>query len=61
MQKLTALGCFLGWSGFWVFGYVALSSLPQDGGQAAFATLLAGFGFLIGVFTYLRLGRNQRA
>lgn len=58
MQKLTALGCVIGWSGFWIFGYLALSASPADAGQASLAAGLAGVGFLIGTFTFLRLGRD---
>ena len=66
MQKLNALGCVLGWSAFWAFGYLALSASPEDAAQASLAAALAGAGFLIGTFTYMRLGtyppldRSQR-
>ncbi len=61
MQKLNALGCVIGWSAFWTFGYLALSANPAEGGQASLAAMLAGTGFLVGTFTYMRLGRNLNA
>jgi amino acid transporter len=59
MQKLDAIGCVLGWSLFWAFGYLALSAGPEQGGQAAVAALLAAAGMLAGSFTYIRLGRDM--
>jgi hypothetical protein len=58
MQKLTALGCVIGWSGFWIFGYLALSGGAENAGQTSLAAALAGLGFLVGTFTYMRLGRD---
>lgn len=60
MQKLNALVCVIGWSAFWTFGYLALSASPDLGGQASFAAILAAVGFLLGTFTYMRLGRDLR-
>lgn len=57
MQKLNALGCVVGWSAFWTFGYLALSADVADTGQASLAAMMAGAGFIIGSFTYMRLGR----
>ena len=60
MQKLNALGCVIGWSAFWTFGYLALSASADLGAQASLAALLAGAGFLVGTFSYMRLGRDLR-
>lgn len=59
--KACAIACVIGWSGFWTFGYLALSASPDMAGQASLAAMLAGAGFLTGTFTYLRLGQPQRA
>lgn len=57
-KKACALSCVIGWSAFWTFGYLALSASPDQGGQASVAALLAAAGFLTGMFTYVRLGRE---
>lgn len=59
MNKLVALTCVVSWSGFWAFGYLALSADRQDQGQILVASLLAGLGFLTGVFAYIRLARGK--
>ncbi len=59
MQKLTALGCVIGWSGFWIFGYLALSAGTEASGQAALAAAVAGLGFLVGTLSYMRLGHER--
>lgn len=58
MQKIVALTCVVAWSGFWTFGYLALSAGTDQGAHASVAALLAAVGFLTGTFTYMRLGRN---
>lgn len=58
MNKIVAIACVISWSGFWAFGYLALTSGVQETGQMMTATLLAALGFLTGIFTYLRLCRN---
>jgi len=58
MHKLVAIACVISWSGFWAFGYLALSADIQDQGQMVTAGLLAFAGFLTGMFTYMRLSRN---
>ena len=59
MNKLVAIACVVSWSGFWAFGYLALSADHQDQGQILIATVLAGLGFLTGVFAYIRLARDK--
>lgn len=58
MNKLIALVCVISWSGFWAFGYLALSADIQDQTQMVIAGLLAFGGFLTGMFTYMRLSRD---
>lgn len=59
MNKLVAIACVVSWSGFWAFGYLALSAAPQDEGQILIASVLAALGFLTGVFAYIRLARAR--
>jgi hypothetical protein len=58
MNKLIALICVISWSGFWAFGYLALSADIQDQTQMVTAGFLAFAGFLTGMFTYMRLSRD---
>jgi hypothetical protein len=59
MQKLVALVCVVSWSGFWAFGYLALSAGVADAGQMTVAALLAAAGFLTGSFCYMKLMRDR--
>jgi hypothetical protein len=58
MNKLIAIACVISWSGFWAFGYLALSADIKDQGQIIVAGVLAFVGFLTGMFTYMRLSRR---
>lgn len=58
MNKIVALVCVISWSGFWAFGYLALSSGVEDGGQVVVAVVLAAVGFLSGMVTWLKLSRD---
>lgn len=58
MQKLVALICVVAWSGFWAFGYLALSADLTNSRQMVTAVVLAAIGFLTGTFTYIALGRR---
>lgn len=59
MRKLIAVACVVSWSGFWAFGYLALSARIEDPQQMVIAGLLAFAGFLTGMFTYMRLSRDM--
>ncbi|MDR7124583.1 hypothetical protein [Pseudotabrizicola sp. 4114] len=59
MNKLVALICVVSWSGFWAFGYLALSADIHDQSQILVASLLAALGFVSGVFAYIRLARDK--
>jgi predicted RND superfamily exporter protein len=61
MKKLVAIACVVSWSGFWAFGYLALSAEPQNTTQIAIAAILAALGFLTGIFTYIRLSHQNPA
>ena len=58
MKKLVAFACVVSWSGFWAFGYLALSADIQDQPQIIVGGVLATLGFLTGVFAYLKLCRD---
>ncbi len=59
MNKLIAIICVISWSGFWAFGYLALSATNFDNGQVILAAALAFVGFLTGIFAYMRLMRDK--
>ena len=59
MNKLIALVCVISWSGFWAFGYLALSADFSNTSQLTVATILAAVGFLTGTFAYIALGRHH--
>lgn len=58
MNKLIAIACVISWSGFWAFGYLALTADIKDQSQMVTAGVLAFVGFLTGMFTYMRLNRS---
>lgn len=57
MNKLVATLCVISWSGFWAFGYIALSSGGIADSQLTIAMILAALGMFTGIFTYLKLAR----
>lgn len=59
MNKLVAILCVVSWSGFWAFGYLALSAETYQQGQIIVAAVLATIGLLTGVFAYLRLSSEK--
>ena len=59
MNKLIAILCVVSWSGFWAFGYLALSAETHEMGQITVAAILAAVGFLTGVFAYMRLSNSH--
>lgn len=58
MNKLVALICVISWSGFWAFGYLALSAGVAETGQMVTAALLAAVGFFTGMVAWLKLARS---
>jgi len=60
MSKLTALICVIAWSFFATFGYLTLTALHSDSGQAHVTMVLAMLGFLTGMATWIRLAREAR-
>lgn len=59
MNKLVALVCVIAWSGFWAFGFLALSADHTETGQLTVATLLAAAGFFTGMVAWLKLSRDM--
>lgn len=57
MKKLIAIACVISWSGFWAFGYLALTAGVTVGPQLTTAIILAAVGLFTGVFTYLKIAR----
>ena len=57
MKKLIAILCVVSWSGFWAFGYLALTAGIESDRQLTIAVILAALGLFTGLFTYLRLAR----
>lgn len=60
MKKLIALINVISWSGFWAFGYIALTSSDLSQTQILTAAALAGLGFLTGVVAYLKLSWGHK-
>jgi len=61
MKKLIAIVNVIAWSGFWAFGYVALSVEGLSDRQLVIAALLAFAGMVVGVLAYLALVRASEA
>ncbi len=57
MRKLIAIVNVIAWSGFWAFGYIALTSTDLSERQMVIAAVLAFAGFLTGVLAYIKLSR----
>jgi hypothetical protein len=61
MIKLIAILNVIAWSGFWAFGYLALSSGSDAGPQTVVAILLAALGGALGLWAYFWLIRHTEA
>lgn len=57
MTKLIAIVNVIAWSGFWAFGYLALSADVSNTGQMVTALILAALGAALGLWAYFRLVR----
>lgn len=58
LNKIVAIICVISWSGFWAFGYLALSAGVTETGQMVTAALLAAVGFFTGMIAWLKLSRE---
>ena len=61
MQKMIALLNVFAWSGFWAFGYLALTADVAETGQMVVAAILASIGGGLGMLAYLWLVRHAEA
>ncbi len=59
MAKLIAILNVVAWSGFWAFGYLALSADPANTSQMVIAAVLAFVGAAIGALAYFWLVRHS--
>ena len=60
MSKLLAITNVISWSGFWAFGYIALTASELSQTQILTAACLAGLGFLTGIAAYLKLSHGHK-
>ncbi len=59
MQKVIAILNVVAWSGFWAFGYLALTTPTEDSTSMVIAALLAFAGAAVGIVAYLWLVRHS--
>lgn len=60
-MKLVAIVNVIAWSGFWAFGYLALSAETYSEPQIVTAAVLAAAGLFTGIIAYLRLAQAAEA
>ena len=61
MKKLIAIINVIAWSGFWAFGYLALTAEGLSQTQITIAAMLAFGGMLSGIWAYMRLVRASES
>jgi drug/metabolite transporter (DMT)-like permease len=61
MAKLIAVLNVVAWSGFWAFGYLALTARQDEPAQMVIAALLAFVGAGLGILAYFWLIRHSEA
>lgn len=61
MTKLIAIANVIAWSGFWAFGYLALTADINDTVQMVTALVLAAIGGGLGMLAYFWLVRHSEA
>ena len=59
MSKLIAILNVIAWSGFWCFGYLALSAQIDNANQMVTAAILAALGGGLGLFCWRWLVRHS--
>ncbi len=60
MKKWIAIINIIAWSGFWAFGYIALTAQDLTRAQLTVACSLAAAGFLSGIIAYVKLSQGHR-
>jgi hypothetical protein len=61
MAKLIAILNTIAWAGFWVFGFLALTTPPQSAGLMVLGVLLAAGGGAMGLAAWFWLVRHAEA
>ncbi len=61
MAKLIAILNVVAWAGFWSFGYLALTTQPEEGSRMTVAVLLAAAGAAVGMWAYFWIVRHSEA
>ncbi len=61
MMKLIAIINVIAWSGFWAFGYLALTAESDNESQMVMAAVMAAIGAAIGIWAYFQLVRHAEA
>ena len=59
MIKIVAIINVIAWSGFWAFGYLAITAEGLTDRQLTIAAILAFAGLVTGISAYLRLVRSS--
>ncbi|MCC1492130.1 hypothetical protein [Cognatishimia sp. F0-27] len=58
MAKLMAILNVVAWSGFWAFGYLAVTADPGAVGSMVTAVILAAVGAALGLWAWLWIVRH---
>lgn len=61
MTKLIAILNVVAWAGFWSFGYLALTTPPEDGSRMVVALLIAALGAALGIWAWFWIVRHSEA
>lgn len=61
MNKVVAIVNVIAWSGFWAFGYLAVTAEGLSDRQLVIAAVLAFAGFVTGILAFQRLSRAAEA
>lgn len=59
MHKFIAILNVIAWSGFWAFGYLALSADTTQTTEMITAAILAAAGGALGMWAYLKLVQHS--